>query len=217
MAEAAPSTRSTSWRSFNDPTLCATLPLDAVAPLLMQIAVGMTRLTALQHALAARVLAARELLSAGEEGLMRNLTANGHPSAAPRELVMDLPALLQIDPVAVATIPLQHLPTLHAELAALHSRLAAIEHALAARWRTGSVAPPPRRSAGSLSEQGALTQEAAAEAYCIPLRTLRRLTRTKRVPSYLLGRNRMIRPADLDRYLARCREQGVKVGTILDV
>jgi excisionase family DNA binding protein len=60
-------------------------------------------------------------------------------------------------------------------------------------------------------------KDEAAEAYRIPLRTLRRLTRTGRVPSYLLGRNRIIRPADLDRYLARCREQGVKVGTILDV
>lgn len=39
---------------LNDPSLCATLPLDAVAPLLMQIAAGMTRLTALQNALAAQ-------------------------------------------------------------------------------------------------------------------------------------------------------------------
>jgi predicted DNA-binding transcriptional regulator AlpA len=43
---------------FNDPTLCATLPPDAVAPLLMQVAAGLTRLTALQNALAARVLTA---------------------------------------------------------------------------------------------------------------------------------------------------------------
>jgi predicted DNA-binding transcriptional regulator AlpA len=50
---------------FNDPTLCATLPLDAVAPLLMQIAAGMTRLTALQNALAARVLAAQDQLPTG--------------------------------------------------------------------------------------------------------------------------------------------------------
>jgi excisionase family DNA binding protein len=65
-------------------------------------------------------------------------------------------------------------------------------------------------------EQGALSQDEAAEAYHIPLRTLRRLTRTGRLPSYQLGRNRMIRPADLDHYLARCREQGVRVGTRLD-
>ena len=67
------------------------------------------------------------------------------------------------------------------------------------------------------TEQGALTQEQASEAYRIPLRTIRRLTRTKRVPSYFAGRNRMIRPADLDRYLARCRDQGVSVGALLDV
>jgi excisionase family DNA binding protein len=67
------------------------------------------------------------------------------------------------------------------------------------------------------TEAGALTQEEAARTYSIPLRTMRRLTRTGRVPSYFVGRNRMIRPADLDRYIARCREQGVKVGTILDI
>jgi excisionase family DNA binding protein len=71
-----------------------------------------------------------------------------------------------------------------------------------------SPAPP--------TEAGKLTQEDAARAYAIPLRTIRRLTRTGRVASTLVGRNRMIRPADLDRYLARCREQGVKVGTLLD-
>src|SRR5262245_14561644 len=65
------------------------------------------------------------------------------------------------------------------------------------------------------AEQAPLSQDEAARAYRIPLRTLRRLTRTGRVPSYRLGRNRMIRPTDLDRYLARCREQGVKVGTLL--
>jgi excisionase family DNA binding protein len=42
---------------FNDPSLCATLPRDAVAPLLMQVVAGMMRLTALQEALAARILA----------------------------------------------------------------------------------------------------------------------------------------------------------------
>jgi excisionase family DNA binding protein len=127
----------------------------------------------------------------------------------------ELAALLHGDVDAIATMPLERIPALHAGLAALHSRLAAIEHALAARWLTGSVALPPSRSAESLSEQGALTQEAAADLYRIPLRSLRRLTRTGRVPSYQLGRNRMIRPADLDRYLARCREQGVRVGTRL--
>jgi excisionase family DNA binding protein len=67
------------------------------------------------------------------------------------------------------------------------------------------------------TEQGALTQEEAARAYSMPVRTVRRLTRAGRIPSYRLGRNRMIRAADVDRYIARCRAQGVKVGTQLDV
>jgi len=68
-----------------------------------------------------------------------------------------------------------------------------------------------------LTAQGAVTQEEAAAAYRMPLRTLRRLTRNRLVPSYQLGRNRMVRRADLDRYLARCRAQGVAIGGILDV
>jgi hypothetical protein len=40
---------------FNDPTRCADLPLDAVPVVLMQIAAGITRLTALETALAARM------------------------------------------------------------------------------------------------------------------------------------------------------------------
>jgi excisionase family DNA binding protein len=43
---------------FTDPSLCDTLPLAAVAPLLLQVAAGLTRLTALQNALAARMLTA---------------------------------------------------------------------------------------------------------------------------------------------------------------
>lgn len=146
---------------------------------------------------------------------MRDLTGNGRLPGAPTESPGDLATLLRSDPSTIATMPLERIPTLHAELAALHSRLAAIEHALAARWLASCAALPPSRSVESFSEQGALTQEAAADSYSIPLRSLRRLTRTGCVPSYQLGRNRMIRPADLDRYLARCREQGVRVGTRL--
>ncbi len=59
-----------------------------------------------------------------------------------------------------------------------------------------AVRPPPWPTVTPLPplESGALSQDEAAETYRIPLRTLRRLTRTGRVPSYLLGRNRMIRP-----------------------
>jgi excisionase family DNA binding protein len=40
---------------LNDPTRCADLPLETVPVVLMQIASGLTRLTALQDALAARM------------------------------------------------------------------------------------------------------------------------------------------------------------------
>jgi excisionase family DNA binding protein len=120
--------------------------------------------------------------------------------------VLNLP-----DPAAIASVPQADLPATLTHLAALQTAIAARLADGPGEVRNGSApAPPP-------TEQGALTQEDAARSYHIPLRTLRRLTRTRRVPSYLLGRNRMIRPADLDTYLARCRAQGVKVGTILDV
>jgi excisionase family DNA binding protein len=66
------------------------------------------------------------------------------------------------------------------------------------------------------SEAAPITQEEAAERYRIPLRTIRRMTRTHMITSYLQGRNRMIRPGDLEDYIARCRAQAVKVGTRLD-
>jgi hypothetical protein len=53
---------------FSDPTRCADLPLHAVLVVLMQIACGMTRLTALQNALVARMLTARGSLAPGEGG-----------------------------------------------------------------------------------------------------------------------------------------------------
>jgi excisionase family DNA binding protein len=99
-----------------------------------------------------------------------------------------------------------------AALGAEQAALAVVRSVLAARLAADGGHRPPAPP----SEAGPLTQEEAAEHYRLPLRTVRFLTRTKRVPSYLAGRNRMIRPADIDRYLARCRAQAVKVGTILD-
>jgi len=103
------------------------------------------------------------------------------------------------------------------EVAGLHQRLATLSMVLTIRLRQEGTATAAEARARPSPEQGALTQAQAAEAYCMPVRTLRRLTRTGRVPSYRQGRNRMIRPTDLDRYLARCRAQAVKVGTLLDV
>jgi len=99
------------------------------------------------------------------------------------------------------------------EVAGVQQRLATVTMMLTTHLREDGQ---PQPTSNLPTEQGALTQEEAAEAYSMPLRTVRRLTRAGRIPSYVLGRNRMIRAADMDRYLARCRAQGVKVGTILD-
>src|SRR5207247_148342 len=75
------------------------------------------------------------------------------------------------------------------------ARLDVLKAILAVRLASasnGHPAPPP-------SEAAPLTQEEAAERYRIPLRTIRRLTRTDRLPSTRVGRNRMIRATDLDR------------------
>jgi excisionase family DNA binding protein len=102
-------------------------------------------------------------------------------------------------------------------VAGVQQRLTNVTMLLAVRLRQDGDASEGTAPATAPSEQGALTQEQAAQAYCMPLRTIRKLTRTGRVPTYMVGRSRMLRAADLDRYLARCRAQGVKVGTLLDV
>ena len=121
-------------------------------------------------------------------------------------------AALLADPARAAEVPAAHVPALLAHVAAEQARLDVLKSVLAARLAVVSNGHP----ASPTSEAAPLTQEEAAEQYRISLRTVRRLTRTGRVPSTRVGRNRMIRPDDLDRYLARCRDQRVKVGTILD-
>ena len=121
-------------------------------------------------------------------------------------------AALLADPARAAEVPAAHVPALLAHVAAEQARLDVLKSVLAARLAVVSNGHP----ASPTSEAAPLTQEEAAEQYRISIRTVRRLTRTGRVPSTRVGRNRMIRPDDLDRYLARCRDQRVKVGTILD-
>ena len=121
-------------------------------------------------------------------------------------------AALLADPARAAEVPAAHVPALLAHVAAEQARLDVLKSVLAARLAVVSNGHP----ASPTSEAAPLTQEEAAEQYRIPLRKLRFLTRTRRLPSYQQGRNRMIRPVDLDRYLAGCRAQGAKVGTILD-
>jgi excisionase family DNA binding protein len=130
---------------------------------------------------------------------------------------IDLAALIA-DPVCAIEVPAEERQTVLDALAVHEGRCRLVRELLTANL-TGLVAATlaandPLTTAGT--EAGALTQEEAAERYRIPLRKVRFLTRTQRVASYRQGRNRMVRPCDLDQYLARCREQGVKVGTILD-
>jgi len=129
--------------------------------------------------------------------------------------VPESPALLALlaDPARVATLAPEAALELLDALGLHEGRCRLVRDLLTARLRNGA----PGASDGQATEQGAVTQEEAAAAYRMPLRTLRRLTRNRLVPSYQLGRNRMVRRADLDRYLARCRAQGVAIGGILDV
>ncbi len=127
-------------------------------------------------------------------------------------------AALLADPARAAEVPAEDRQAVLDALAVHEGRCRLVRELLTANL-TGLVAASPAANdpftiAGT--EAGPLTQEEAADRYRIPLRKLRFLTRTQRVPSYLQGRNRMVRPCDLDQYLARCRAQGVKVGTILD-
>jgi hypothetical protein len=128
-------------------------------------------------------------------------------------------ASLLADPPRAAEVPAEDRQAVLDALAVHEGRCRLVRELLTANLAglvaASLTANDPLTIAGT--EAGSLTQEEAAEQYRIPLRKLRFLTRTERVPSYLQGRNRMVRPGDLDQYLARCREQGVKVGTILDV
>jgi hypothetical protein len=139
---------------------------------------------------------------------------NGPDDHATRGLPAVVAALLD-HPDQVATLSPAAARGVLVEVAGVQQRLAAVTLMLTVRLREDGEGQ--EASSSMPTEQGALTQAQAAEAYCMPLRTLRRLTRMGRVPSYLQGRNRMVRPTDLDRYLARCRAQGIKVGTLLDV
>jgi excisionase family DNA binding protein len=117
------------------------------------------------------------------------------------------PALPTVE--AVAQLEAEALPGFVGQLAALLA-------AASARMRTSTRPAAVPAMAKPATEQEPFTQEEAAERYRIPLRTLRRLTRARILPSTQVGRNRMIRPADLDAYLARCRDQGRPVGVRLD-
>jgi excisionase family DNA binding protein len=135
----------------------------------------------------------------------------GHAPVTPIQLFAEL-----LDaPHKVAALPAAAVRPVLLQVAGAQERLSTLTVMLSIRLlELGTAADAPPQAP---SEAGALTQAEAAAQYRMPLRTIRQLTRAGRIPSYLLGRNRMLRAADMDRYLARCRAQGVKVGKQLDV
>jgi excisionase family DNA binding protein len=123
-------------------------------------------------------------------------------------------ATLLTDPSRALEVPVDAIAAVMIEVSAQEARLGMVKTVLAARLASTSALTPPLPIT---TERRPMTQEEVAERYRLPLRTIRRLTRTKRIPSTMVGRNRMIRASDLETYLARCQKQGVAVGTMLDV
>src|SRR5436309_9536020 len=136
--------------------------------------------------------------------------SRGPPSSAPphdphvtRSIVTDpaeLACLLARLQQATDELPAGAMPALVAQLAALAMQAAG-------RMAGGAAAQPPR--VPPAERQQDLTQEEAATVFNIPLRTVRFLSRTKRIASYKRRRNRMLRPADVAAYIEKCRETGV--------
>jgi hypothetical protein len=83
---------------------------------------------------------------------------------------------------------------------------------LAAGAQQATAAPGPSEPAHELTQQAA-----AALRPSLGLRTIRFLTRTRRVPSVPRGRSRLVRLADLDAYVAASRQQGLALGVLREV
>src|SRR5439155_15968076 len=130
-------------------------------------------------------------------------SAPTHDPHVTRSIVTDpaeLACLLARLQQATDELPAGAMPALVAQLAALAMQAAA-------RMVGGAAAQPPRLPLAERQQD--LTQEEAATVFNIPLRTVRFLSRTKRIASYKRGRNRMLRPADVAAYIEKCRETGV--------
>jgi excisionase family DNA binding protein len=123
---------------------------------------------------------------------------------SPQNTLAVLPPIEFVD-----DLPDELLPVTIAYLAALQTRAAArlVAEARIIRPR----APEPQQHARHVTQQEAASQTG------LPVRTVRFLTRTRRVPSLKRGRHRLLLLADLDRYLERCRQQGVAIGMLRDV
>jgi hypothetical protein len=92
--------------------------------------------------------------------------------------------------------------------------IGALEAAKAEAWAQLTTLPVP---ASSEPVCDLAQHEAARLRPALGLKCIRYLTRTGRVPSVARGRQRLVRLADLDAYVDRCRQQGVALGRIRDV
>jgi hypothetical protein len=112
-------------------------------------------------------------------------------------------------------------PHLAAQLRDLADRLDTLEPAA----RVGEVAallftmwtaavPAPASPTQREPEHELTQREAARHRPALGLKLVRYLTRTGRVPSVPRGRLRLVRLADIDAYVSRCRAQGVALGKI---
>lgn len=120
-------------------------------------------------------------------------------------------ASLLCNPASVADLPVADVPALLDAVAREAARLDVLKTVLAARLAVSKRAEPEP------SEQRPLTQAEAAEHYRIPLRTVRFLTRTRRIPSTRVGRERHLDRAEIESYLAKCRALSVAVVRLRDV
>jgi len=126
--------------------------------------------------------------------------------------VSDLSHLLA-EPEGAGDVPTEVLPALLAQVTDQVTRLDTLRLILAARLVLGrrvSVAPPSKPECD-------VTQEEAAKQTGVPLRTIRWLTRTGRVPAYKRGRNRMVRVSDIRARIESARGQGVALTKLPDV
>ncbi len=105
-----------------------------------------------------------------------------------------------------ASIPLDQIPAVIGEL----------EKMKAVLW-SRVVRPEASRPPALAERETDVSQAQAATRRNLPLRTVRFLTRTGRVPSFKAGRRRLLRLSDLDAYLDRCRARGVAVTRLRDV
>ena len=111
---------------------------------------------------------------------------------------------LLIDPESALRVPVGNVAALLTEVVNRAGRLELLKTFLSVRLRNDDD-----KGIRSSKREADITQDEAARRSGIPLRTIRWLTRTGRLPSFRRGRNRMVRMSDLDLLIETARGQGV--------